>query len=233
LIVAVLIAAVAGFWYKKSPSLQSAKVGVLKPHAYNDPKTDLSLIDLKVLYVVPKNTKPALDWQKDINVVLSDVVEFHKIQFHFSSDIKPEIYPTPVILEHDDTYYDTQNTNFGNPEGLKNIVPELERNYPQFLKASDNDFLAVAIIYEGVGAAGADGYMILSRTYLTKDEYRANRGALFYHEFAHTFGVPDRYDLTNNDPYSGDVMGSGRYKPLDTNYLGRDIIFSLGLTLPK
>lgn len=222
-----------GIWYylahpKIAPSVQAQ---VLKPHVYKDPTQGISKIDLKIFYVVPSNLSADPNWHDQIQSVLKEVSDFHAVQFHNSSLLKAQIYPSPVILPHDDAYYDTQDTSNGNPQGLRSIEPGLERDYPDFLKVPQGEFLSVAIIYEGVGASGGEGGMILSRTFLAKDEYKLSRASLFYHEFAHTFGLPDRFDQENN-PDSDGVMGNGRYKPISINYIETDFLEGLGLVNP-
>lgn len=227
----ILAAAVFGVWYfRKAPSnISTNQTTSIKPHLYKDPSVDISQIDLKIFYVVPNNLQVAPEWRTQISSILTDIVKFHELQFHNTSKLTANLYPSPVILTHEDSFYDTQNTDYGNPQGLRNIVPELESRFPDFLKVPPGNYQATAIIYEGVGASGAENAMILSRTFLSGGEYNLDGASLFYHEFAHTFGVPDRYDLTNNQPESGDIMGNGRFKPLDTNYLGSDILKDLGV----
>lgn len=206
---------------------------LINPHFYQNPKVSLRDINLKIFYVVPNNLQAAESWHSDIAGVLDEVVKFHEVQFHNASRLSADIYPSPVILSREDIFYDTPNTDFGNPQGLKNIDLELEARFPKFLQVPSNSYLAMAIIYEGLGASGAPNAMILSRTFLSQEEYSQAKGSLFYHEFAHTFGVPDRFGLSDNRPFSNDVMGSGRYKPLSTNYLGADLLKDLGLISPN
>lgn len=218
-----------GVWYVRKDTKQSQQFSLQQPHAYRDPNQNISVIDLKIFYVVPKNLLVAPNWKSQIESTLGEISDFHSVQFHNTSKINIEIYPKPIILSQDDVYYDSNDTSLGNPNGLRHIVPELETNYAQFLKVPNGHFLSEAIIYEGVGLAGSDGAMILSRTYLEKSEYSTAKASLFYHEFAHTFGLPDRFDLQSNNPDSDGVMGQGRYKPIETNYIEPDFLKDLGL----
>lgn len=229
-VIALVALAVFLFWPKPGPKNSSGSLNLPKAHAYKDPVIDISKIQLKIFYAVPKNQSVAPQWQDEINAVIPDVVNFHAIQFHNLSLVVPQIYPNPVILQNDDLFYDTNNTNFGNPEGLRRIVPELESRFPAFVKADRGEFATIAVVYEGVGASGSVGGMIFSRTFLEKDEYKLDRSSLFYHEFAHTFGLPDLYDLSTNVPSSDDIMGSGRYKPIETNFIGPELLADLGLS---
>ena len=226
---AAVLAIIAYRGFYKSPASVITATAQIRPHAYGDAAADISKINLKIFYVVPNNLLIAPSWHNDIAGILDDEIKFHATQFHNFSRLLPEVYPNPVTLEHEDIFYDTANTDLGNPQGLKNIVPELQRRFADFLQVPKGNYLAIAIIYEGVGAAGAPNAMILSRTFLAKDEYKLVGKSLFYHEFAHTFGLPDSYSLTNNLPSANDIMGSGRYKPFDTNYLSPNLLAGLGL----
>ena len=229
IILAIILVAIAGIFFLRQPDL-SPTASTAHAHYYKDPNIDISKIALKVFYVAAANQKIANTWQLEINKAVQDISEFHSIQFHGLSTIKAEIYPEPVKLSHDSTYYDTENTNFGNPEGLRRIIPELENNYEEFLKTKAQEFRAIAIIYEGVGASGSSGAMILSRTYLSDPQYATDGSAIFYHEFAHTYGLPDRFDPVTNIPQTNDIMGSGRFKPIATDYLDPSFDVDLGLS---
>lgn len=227
---AVAALVLAGFlFFKKSGSTMPQSWTLPKPHVYQNPKQDISKIALKIFYVAPKNAEVSEIWQSNINSILRDVTDFHAIQFHGLSKISPQIYPQPVILKNDAIFYDTANTDYGNPRGLLNIIPELENRYQAFLETANDEFRAIAVVYEGVGASGSLGAMLFSHDYLVKDEYALNRASLFYHELAHTYGLPDRFDLKTNSPFSNDIMGDGRFKPIATNYIHADLLADLGL----
>lgn len=88
--------------------------------------------------------------------------------------------------------------------------------------------LPESVIYK-VDVESADGFFILSRSFLTEAEYRFNGITNFYHEFAHTFGLPDGYDLETGISQTFDIMGEGRKKPIDTIYLDRKFTRAMGL----
>lgn len=88
--------------------------------------------------------------------------------------------------------------------------------------------LSESVIYK-VDVESADGFFILSRSYLTDPEYRLNGATHFYHEFAHTFGLPDGYDLKTGVSSTFDIMGEGRKKPIDIMYLDRKFTRAMGL----
>jgi len=80
-----------------------------------------------------------------------------------------------------------------------------------------------------VEVESADGFFLLSRVFFTESQYRIFSSTLFYHEFAHTFGLPDQYDIENNVPSSNDIMGAGRKKPIEIMYLDRELTRDMGI----
>lgn len=76
-----------------------------------------------------------------------------------------------------------------------------------------------------------DGFFLLSRAFLVDPQYRAFGASLFYHEFAHTFGLADQYNEFDQ-PSSYDIMGSGRKQPLEATYIGRVFLKEMGV-IPK
>ena len=88
--------------------------------------------------------------------------------------------------------------------------------------------LSESVIYI-VDVESADGFFLLSRVFFTESQYQIFSSTLFYHEFAHTFGLPDQYDLENNVPSSNDIMGAGRRKPIETMYLDRELTRDMGI----
>lgn len=238
IIVIILLAILAGLVLAGALLLArkpEEAVSVPAPHAYGDPEAKIGKIGLKVFYAVPKNEVHGIpkDWQKQIERVLGEVANFHSAQFHQLSKLSSEVYPEPVILENDNGFYDTSDTNYGNPEGLRRIVPELERRFPVFLKPTEGSFSIIAVVYEGVGAAGAPNAMILSRDFLSDPDYLSVSSALFYHEFGHSLGLQEKYDLATNQPFSNDIMGRGRLRPLTTGYIDPASINEMGLSYFK
>lgn len=74
-----------------------------------------------------------------------------------------------------------------------------------------------------------DGFFLLSRAFLADLEYRAFGASLLAHEFYHILGIPDGYDQTTGKPTSTDIMGLGRYRPIEKTYVQRAIVRGLGL----
>lgn len=74
-----------------------------------------------------------------------------------------------------------------------------------------------------------DGFFLLSRTFLADPEYRAFGASLLAHELYHTLGISDGYEQNTGKATSADLMGLGRYRPIETTYLRRDALRALGL----
>lgn len=228
ILAAILVAAGAGviiyrkFWSGQGPVAPAA--GAV--HAYRNPSLNLERIALKVFYAVPRDraTEIYSGWRELLPPVLGKMAAFHEVQFHGRSSLSYEIFPEPLVLSREAVFYDTENTNHGNPEGLQSITAEIEERAAEFLEPDSGEFAALAILYEGVGASGAPGAMILSRIFLSDPQYAEFASALFYHEFGHTLGLPDQYDLATNQPFSDDLMGGGRRRALDVNYLDRELL---------
>ena len=226
------ICAVAGFFLLRAESEPGPVTGPAPAaHLFREPDTSIASIRLRVFYAVPSNRVDMVDssWLALVQPALEDSAEFHRLQLRGLSKLDYEIYGEPTILEHENLFYDTSSTDKGNPEALRRIVPELERRFPDLTASRPGEFSVIAVIYEGVGAAGSEGAMILSRTFLADEQYRSFRSALFYHEFGHTIGLPDQYDLDSGTPFSRDIMGAGRRTPLERNYIDSSLLKDLGV----
>lgn len=200
-------------------------------HVYKNPKESLKEIDLHIIYVVPTNEVSQIspDWKNDIQAIVPDISKFHNAQFRGYSKLNVRIYPQPLKLSHNNLFYDTDNTNNGNPKGLENIYKEVDHRIGTELRGNTKNFVVFSFIYEGVGASGTEGATLLSKSYLSKNEFSSNRATLFYHEFGHAMGLPDQYDILTNKSWSGSIMGSGRFKPMDLAYLDSAMLIDLGI----
>mgnify|MGYP000496948929 CR=1 FL=1 len=211
--------------------LQLVEQSQTEPHVYQNSKESLKEIDLHIIYVVPVNAVSQInsDWQTEIQTIVPEITKFHNAQFRGSSKLNVKVEPQPLILSHDNLYYDTDNTNNGNPKGLENIYKEVDRRIGSELKGNTKNFVVFSFIYEGVGASGTEGATLLSKSYLDNEEFASIRATLFYHEFGHAMGLLDQYDIATNKPSSGSVMGSGRFKPIDLAYFDSSLLIDLGI----
>lgn len=206
-------------------------------HFFNDQDKKIENINLKIYYFVPKD-KSAYNYS-DLTLLLSSVAEnlmfFHKSTFSSLSRIDYSIYKEPVFGFSNSDFYNGDNTNNGNPNALEAILKEIEMrgqaggDLADFGRLNDSDFNVVYIIYEGIGASGASNVALLNRRYLTDPEYNENNSAYFAHEFYHTIGVPDGYDLSTGTSTSADLMGLLKDTDLKKNFLDNEITKNMGI----
>lgn len=79
-----------------------------------------------------------------------------------------------------------------------------------------------------VDIGAVDGFFILNRNYLY--DQKIDYGASFLaHEFYHTLGFTDEYTAPDERPLSDDVMGTGRYGPLEKTFIRRETLQEFGL----
>ncbi len=210
------------------------------PHLYNLPKEPIAEVKIAAFYFVPKNRTDFLfeDWQKIFEENIRKIQDFHHLQFQGKSLISYEIFPEPIIGYEDNQFYDTDITQFGNPEALKSIAIELENRvfgpsgdlYQQdFAKQEGESYRSLLVMYEGVGASGSENVGLVSRTFLTEPEYKEFGTSIFAHEFYHTLRIPDGYEIPSGIPTTQDIMGEGRYRPVEKTYIKQATLQQLGL----
>jgi len=212
-----------------------------EPHFYRNPKISIAKVDILAFYFVPKNRVDSSlkNWQEILERNLKKLREFHSLQLQEKSRLVYRLYPKLVIGKEDNFAYDTDITQHGNPEGLRRVARELDARvfeksgdiYDAGLIKTDSDsYQVLVIMYEGVGASGSDNVTFISSKFLTNEDYSDVSSSLFAHEFYHTLGLPDGYDLDSGIPITRDLMGSGRNKPLEKTYLESEFLKELGLS---
>lgn len=82
-----------------------------------------------------------------------------------------------------------------------------------------------------VDVTSVDGFFLLNRVFLDDPEYREKGESIFTHEFYHTLGVPDAYEVPGvyETPVSQDIMGAGRFRPIEKTYLDKNTLHKFGL----
>lgn len=247
---------------------------VKKPHLYDNPERGIDKIRVFGFYFVPKNKNDSIisDWRNLLESNLTKLKKFHSAQTRGLSEIEYLIYPEPVLGVEDNKFYDTQNTDRGNPQALLNTVEELEQRVfdkngdlfrEEFASSGDVAYPVMFVMYEGVGAVGGvirrekeesknktvkhldvdesllfevevssvDGFSLLSSAFLTRSEFKAIGASIMAHEFYHTLGLPDAYEVPGSFEvvFSDDITGAGRKRPLERTYLNRNSLEKLGL----
>lgn len=260
------------FWVGSPRLHEYAGLDFSRPHVFGDSQKTVDRIRISAVYFVPKDKQKDMsaEWRELLDENFKKLQAFHALQFQERSAISFAVYPEPVIGLEEHLFYDTTDTNRGNPKALLNVSEELEERLfssegdlyrHDFWQKGAGGYPALFILYEGVGAIGGiiaeseresvadiarelglpesvifkvgvkavDGFFLLSRTFLADPEYRAFGASLLAHEFYHTLGIPDAYDQDTGKPESADIMGLGRYRPIEKTYVRREVVRALGL----
>lgn len=238
------------------------------PHLYDNPVRPVSAIKIFAVYFVPRDKIELIKeaWGKPIEDSLKDLQKFHNLQFRGLSKIDYAIYTKPVIGLKESIEYDTENTQGGNPSALLRIAEELDARIfkpsgdlfnAEFAENSEGAYPVLAIIYEGVGAAGGVVYESEGKTvreiaeetglpeelihivdvesmdgfFLTNTFFLENKSSIFAHEFYHTLGITDAYVASGSYdlPIGQDIMGAGRFSPIEKTYFEKNTLKKLGI----
>ena len=213
-------------------------------------------ISIRWVYFVPQN-KTEISYQnwksvlEDASVKLS---KFYELQLNNKIRIYNQVTDHAVIGHFSHVFYDTFDTNKGNPQALLSISKELsERNYEFNHWEGTSPFKVWVVVYEGVGASATqilnseynllatstldtvfvtnldEAFVLVSRSYFTdKANLRVGMSVLA-HEFGHVLGLPDNYNLETGKSVDDDIMGSGRFDPIESAFLSEDSKSKLGI----
>lgn len=224
------------FFWVGVPTIYSESVTARQhTHFYDNPEQSIANIKLRVFYFVPQDKQDQIspDWRASIVPQLNLLNSFHQRQTQGKSNISNFVQPEPIIGLKASLDYDTINTNGGNPEGLRRVAQELiaRRYIPARLnETSSQEYLSYLIVYEGVGATASENVAFINHAFLNTQEFQESYGASFLaHEFYHTLGVPDAFTVPDDIPLAHDLMGVGRYRPLEQTYLNDEVLVRLGL----
>jgi len=198
------------------------------PHHFEREDVNIALVSVKALYFVPANKRDAIraNWREVLGKHLERLQEFHTLESAGRSALQFEIDSQPVIGREENTFYDSDVTQHGNPEALRRISKELEEG-GYFSEARDG-YRVFLILYEGVGASGSENVALVSSAFLALPEYGAAATTILAHEFYHTLGIPDGYDLRTGRANSNDIMGEGRARPIEKTFISSDTRARIG-----
>lgn len=271
LAIAIVALCVGGIvYYPKIFTLPAApSVGAANVHVYKNSDKSIAKIRVEAFYAVPKNKSVDANWRTSLASALGDTAKFHALQFRGLSEVAYDTYPLPVNLGHEDVFYDTTSTAFGNPRGLINVAEEINRRVFQkggdlydekFARENSGEYRVMGILYEGVGASGGliyesplasaeeiakqlgvpasmvyivninsvEAFFLVNRNYLAQNALKSYGSSIFYHEFAHTIGLPDTFS-SESGPSTSDIMGTGRNKPIENTYLDKNFLKEMGI----
>lgn len=225
-----------------------------KPHHASVSSIDVSEITLYGFYFVPKDAVNRMDADgvKNLKTALEKTKRFYESQTSNSIKINIAPHEQPVLGYMDASYYNGVSTNNGNPNALLEIQKEITNRIEegnleiQPLKG----LRAVAILYEDVGASATlltenpsekeMGHiitwnendtlaMLVSNFFFTGNSYKDYGSTIFAHEFGHILGLKDEYTTDENSSKTEDIMGSGRFIPLEYSFLSNNQLKSLGI----
>lgn len=204
----------------------------IAPHLYDNSQRPIKNIKISALYFIPKNkvNQQKADWKIPLEDSLKKLQKFHYLQFQGRSAVSYEILDKPVIGFLDNIEYDSDFTQHGNPEGLRRISAELEGR--EIISRSDTNnsaYRVFLILYEGVGASGSENIALVSNIFMADSQYESVRATIMAHEFYHTLGIPDFYDIPTAVPTSSDIMGLGSSKPIEKTFILRETLKKMGL----
>lgn len=135
------------------------------PHSFGDANRSIPEISIAAFYFVPQNKTADVveNWKEILESSLQKLKMFHNTQFLGRSRITYAIYPEPVIGLKEGIKYDSESTQNGNPQALRNVSEELQvrvfdaggdLSLSDFKPFREGAYPVLAIVYEGVGAVG-------------------------------------------------------------------------------
>lgn len=154
------------------------------PYIYNNPKRSIQNITLFAFYFIPSNkTERQIEkWRDVLTKHLDQLKNFHQLQLQERSEITYKIYPQAIIGLHDNLFYDTESTQFGNPNGLIALSEEIDKRIfsddgdlynSEFGDKIPGSYPIMFIMYEGVGASGG---VIYDSEFESKEEIAESIG---------------------------------------------------------
>lgn len=201
----------------------------------------------------------SFNYQEVMKKSLTELKIFYSQQTQGNITINSLIYPKILVGNQTSVEYDTGSTGRGNPKALANISKEIEQRMPdlqaEFPEISStvqekSVYKVMIIFYEGVGSSAtifsedqtvAENYglenimigdmpaVLVSKFYFTQDGVSDYASSILAHEFGHTLGFEDGYNIDSGTPFTADIMGAGRNKPLEWTFVSFDNLRKLGL----
>lgn len=197
------------------------------------------------------------EWKKHLERALADTKLFYERQVGGGMTIQYNIFPTPIIGKEDSSFYNGADTSKGNTSALLSVYAEINARIQPNVNVDGNVFSRTGgtfhpsvILYEGVGASAmllldkapkdlpkshvvavddsTPPAFLISDYFFTGEAYKDYGVTIFAHEFGHIIGLMDAYNGDDGFSTGEDIMGMGRFKPLNATYLDEN---SRGLLL--
>lgn len=253
MVIIFLAAAAGAAWYLQliqKPTPPTSHPSSI--HHFEDAKIDLTHIIISVFYFVPQDREENIfgDWQSTIKKVMDETVAFHANQFKSQSELTYRLYPKPVIGQETVTSYAQDDTPI-EPKSLGRIIKELDRRVfqpsgdlfdPGYSQSPNGSYIMKIIIYEAdppkfaqvsqtgeIGGYSDQNTTLVARKILTDLPNQPYGPSIVYHEIGHMIGLPESYDYQSNQPSTNDIMGSGRSRPIQNNYLNPEVLKKMGV----
>lgn len=228
----ILLAFVAGIKFLMARERVLPQAQAQKIHYYGNPSIPVDHIHINVFYVVPQQRKPAKDWQSELSGSLKRINQFHQLQFLGRSSIMSHVHPDPIFL---DISYPgggdgmEADSVVALNESFKRAIKKLPAELLDETTGAPNEYGVTLLLFEGTLNAAQGRVFVFSRENFSDSRQRGYADSLLYHYFARTLGIPDLYDEVGKTSPSEGVMGLGRFRPLQLNFLGSAITKKMGL----
>jgi hypothetical protein len=225
-------------------------LGRSKPHVYEKKDSSIENIHITLMYFIPKDAlnKKDTSWQAVTEKHIKSLINFHTVQFEGASKITYDFFPEIITGEKTTSEYESV-LGYDDNDSLAPIKDEVSRRMftvngdlhsfhkPKAKDVSRRD--VYLLIFEGKGAAGNDDFALVSRAYLTDAMYKDFGSTFLAHEFYHTLGLPDNYQIStyvykDNEQVSvslltkKDIMGQVNI-PLPYTYIDVESLKKMGL----
>lgn len=219
-----------------------------KPHLFGNEQIPIEEISLTVFYFVPKDLveKEQANWKEITEQHLKKILDFHALQFEGTSKITYDFFPEIIIGQKMANEYGNISEH-ENSDALTQIKDEITQRATSskgnLNTAFKNNPIGVRrvylIVFEGDGGAGNDDFCLISRSYLTDNDYLENGTTFLAHEFYHTLGLVDNYQTSTYVYKDGeqipvslitkkDIMGQVNV-PLSHTYIDTGTLKKMGL----
>lgn len=218
----------------------------ISPYMFENEQVSIEKISLTVIYFIPKDAteKKYEGWKIATESHLKKLLDFHVLQFENTSKITYDLFPEIIIGEKTTSEYE-KLLDYDNPDAVTIVKDELIKraivSKEDILQNKNNNGVrkVYLVVFEGNGGAGNDNFCLISRSYLTDNDYQETGSTFLAHEFYHTLGLVDNYTIAmyaykDNEQFpvslvtKKDIMGQVNI-PLSRTYIDNSTLKKMGL----